>query len=119
MTDEQIPNQPHPSPAKAAIAQQKPRDEHGRFLSGEELNQYRAQQQAVQFEAQRQKMNAIFGRSSAPVQGVIPGQIQQQAPQSNFQAILNANKPGAANTSEADKWDTFLGKRKSNLNNRW
>lgn len=99
------------SPAKAAIAQAKPRDSQGRFLSGPELEAYAAQRQSEQFAAERAKMNAILGRGNG---GQVFGQQVMQQPvqqQNNFQAILNANKPGSMN-NDANRWDALLGRRK-------
>lgn len=95
-----------PSAAKAAIAQQKPRDASGKFLSGAELENYRAQQQQAQFEAERAKVSNLLGRSSQP-QTMQPMQ-QMQVPQSNFQAILAANKPGS--DQDVNRWNTLLGR---------
>lgn len=101
-----------PSPAKAAVAMQKPRDQYGRFLSGAELQAYQIQQQQAQFNAERDRVNSILGRNRInplePIQ-----QMPTQIPQTNFQAIVNANKPGGATPqTEEDKWDQLLGKRR-------
>jgi len=118
--DEQIQDQPKTSPAKAAVARVKPRDEHGKFLSGAELQQYNAQRQAQQFAAERNKMNSILGRTTP--QNPTPGPVQP-IPQNNFQNILNANKPGNVGQqngqpqTEGDKWDILLGKKRQN--SRW
>lgn len=104
-----------PSPAKAEVARQKPRDAQGKFLSGAELENYRAQQQAIQFQNERDKVSNLLGRGNA-----IP-QTQQSMPlqqipglQNNFQAIINANKIGGSTPqSEDDKWNALLGKRRN------
>ena len=114
------------SEAKAQVAQQKPRDASGRFLSGEELQAYQAQRQQQQFEAERAKVNSMLGKKQ-PMQQPYPtyptnNPIQPNMPQprSNFQDILAANKPGARAQSpqdEGDKWDSLLGKKRQNI--RW
>lgn len=106
-----------PSPAKAAIAQQKPRDATGRFLSGAALQNYQVQQQQAQFAAERDRVSNLLGRSVSPV---MPTQTVSQIPQTqstNFEAIINANKPrGMASTlTEDDKWAILLGKKRSRL----
>ena len=118
------------SEAKAFVAQQKPRNAQGQFLSGEELVQYQQQQQASMLDQQRQALDVKLGRQSnlgpgtpVPIQSNMPPQLQQN----NFQQILAANKPGArtpnglpgveTQDTEADKWDVLLGKRRSNI--RW
>jgi hypothetical protein len=111
-----------PSPAKAVIAMQKPRDASGRFLSGDELAAYQARQQQAQFAAERDHMNSLLGRtSSQSTQQPSPQPTMQGMPQSNFQAILNANKPGS--NEDADRWNVLLGKKKNpnqtNNNFRW
>lgn len=113
------------SEAKAMVAQQKPRDASGRFLSGAELQNYQLMQQQAQFDAERAKVNAMLGKAQPMQQQPNPNiPIQQNLPQprNNFQDILAANKPGARTQnqdpqSEADKWDTFLGKKRNNI--RW
>jgi len=110
MADEQ--NIQH-SAAKAAVAQQKPRDDKGRFLSGEELANYRANQQQAQFASERNRMDSLLGRSTSPP---VTSQQQPIQPmgQSNFAAIIQANKPGgmASQLSEDDKWAVLLGKKR-------
>lgn len=112
--------EPHeriPSPAKAAVAQQKPRDASGRFLSGAELADYRAQQQQTQFQAERDRMSNLLGRSVSPTMPTTPSPIQQQMVPSGFDAIIQANKPRgmASQLSEDDKWAVLLGKKRSRL----
>jgi len=104
-----------PSPAKAAIAQQKPRDAAGRFLSGAELEAYRARQQQSQFAAERDRMSSILGRTVSPASPQtpsMPGFLSQ--PPNSFEAIIQANKPRgmATDLGEQDKWDILLGKKR-------
>lgn len=98
-----------PSAAKAAVAQQKPRDASGRFLSGAELQAYQIQQQQSQQAAERARLGALFGRT--PTSDV---QAQPLGPPTNFDAIIQANKPRgmASNLEEGDKWDMLLGRKK-------
>lgn len=108
------------SEAKAIIAQQKARDPTtGRFLDPSQQQQVAQQHQAVATEQQRQKLNSLFGRTaSSPQSNPIQGNLPSPQPQNNFQAILAANKPGASmnvQQSEDDKWNTLLGKKKSNI----
>ena len=104
-----------PSPAKAAVAQQKIRDDKGRFLSKEEEQAYLINQQAAQQQMERDKINRMLGRggmSEQPSMGM--GGIQQQpqsAVPSNFAQILAANKPGGQLGNE-EKLAMLLGKRK-------
>ena len=110
------PRERRPSPAKAAIAMQKPRDAKGKFLSGEELQAYQAQQQQAQYAAERAKLDSLFGRQTQSPQ---PPQSIQPV-QNNFQSILQANKPGGVQDqgeSEEDKWNILLGKKRTNI--RW
>lgn len=111
--------EPNPSAAKAAVAQQKPRDNKGRFLSGEELAAYQAQQQQVQFSAERQRLEGLFGKQMSGGVNQIP--IQQQigsgqigGGSAGFAAILQANKPRgmASQLEEDDKWAVLLGKKR-------
>lgn len=95
-------------PAKAAVAQTKPRDASGRFLSGERLQEYQVQQQSMMQQAERDRMNQLLGRGGQSIQsGMQPGQ-------SDFAALLAANKPGgrAQVPAEGDKWDILLGKKR-------
>lgn len=96
-------------PAKAAVAQAKPRDASGRFLSGERLQEYQVQQQAIMQQAERDKVNQLLGRGQSFMQ--TPG---MQSGQSDFAALLAANKPGgrAQVPAEGDKWDILLGKKR-------
>lgn len=108
------------SVAKSMVAQQKPRDAEGKFLSGAELQNYRAQQQAQQFAAERNRMNTLLGRSSSiqsqnQQQSIPLQQFPQSSIQNNFEAILAANKPGGATLSEGDKWDVLLGKKRRQI----
>jgi hypothetical protein len=101
-----------PSPAKAEVARQKPRDAQGKFLSGADLENYRAQQQAIQFQNERDKMSNLLGRGNAMPQTNMPQQIPGL--QNNFQTIISANKIGGSTSqSEDDKWNMLLGKRKN------
>lgn len=88
------------SPVKAAIAQQKPRDNKGRFLSGAALTQYRANQERQQQMMEREKVAAMLNQSKSSY----PMTVNNG--QSNFQTILNRNKPAD------DKWAMLLGKKK-------
>ena len=108
------------SEAKAMIAQQKIRDPTtGRFLNPEQTQQIAQQRQAASNEINKQKLDSLFGRSSStPPPNPIQGNLPNPQPQNNFQAILAANKPGASmnvQQSEDDKWNTLLGKKKSNI----
>lgn len=100
-----------PSPAKAAVAQQKPRDDKGRFLSGEELQAYQINQQAQMQQMEREKISRMLGKSGIP-NGMQIGNsmpVNSNVP-SNFAAILAANRPGQINDNE--KLATLLGKKK-------
>ena len=104
------------SAAKAAVAMQKPRDAEGRFLSGQELQAYQAQQQQAQFMAERARVNNILGRQpNTPLSDTPMAPMQQtmNVP-TNFEAIVQANKPRgmASDLSENDKWDILLGKKR-------
>lgn len=104
-----------PSQAKSVIAQQKPRDTSGKFLSGTELEAYQAQTQQAQFAMEKARMNALLGKSSEQFQQPQYPQQQvpfQEFPQSNFEAIINNNKPGASN--DVNRWNTLLGRKISN-----
>lgn len=108
------------SEAKAIIAQQKARDPTtGRFLDPGQQQVVAQQHQAIITEQQRQKLDSLFGRSSSsPMPNPIQGNLPSPQPQNNFQAILAANKPGSSmnvQQSEEDKWNTLLGKKKSNI----
>jgi len=120
------------SEAKSVVAKQKPRDAQGKFLSGEALAQYNAQQQRAQMDSERARLDQLFGRQGGQSSGQPPlvsqpmtqqNTIQSNMPipqqNSNFQAILDANRPGKfANPEQnTDKWDTLLGKKR--LNMRW
>lgn len=107
-----------PSPAKAAIAQVKPRDEYGHFVTREEKEVSQARLQQAQFQAERDRMNAILGRNSNGGQQLA---MQQQMPieqiqPNNFQTILQANKPGT--TEDVNRWNKLLGKDKTSNNRR-
>lgn len=104
-----------PSPAKAAVARQKPRDDKGRFLSSEELQAYRINQQAIQQQMEREKINRMLGKGMgggimSEGMGVQPMPVNSAVP-SNFAAILAANRPGAQ-TNDSEKLAMLLGKRK-------
>lgn len=117
-----------PSIAKSIVATQKARDAQGHFVSEEEKQVVLAQRQQAQFIAEKERMNAMLGKQSNS-QPINTQQINnsnqtinqpsfQQQPQSNFQAILNANKPGS--TEDTDRWNVLLGKKKNtNNNSRW
>lgn len=128
MADEEVKH----SEKKALIAQQKVRDPTGKFVSKEAAQELQAQQQAAIMDAQRQRLNTLFGRPTSPpvTQTAQPLPIQTNPvqanlpspqPQNNFQSILAANKPGGRQdmsmTSEEDKWNIMLGKKRSNI--RW
>lgn len=102
-----------PSAAKAAVAQQKPRDDKGRFLSGEELQAYQINQQAQMQQMEREKINRMLGRGGMPEQNIGNtgmGGMQSAVP-SNFAAILAANKPGGQGNND-EKLAILLGKKK-------
>jgi len=117
------------SVAKSNVAKQKARDPTtGRFLNPQEQVAVASQQQQVQMSNERARLDQLFGRAGTPSMGPPPlvsqPMTQQNTPQanqpnSNFQAILAANKPGNFTTPEqdADRWDTLLGKKRSNI--RW
>jgi len=123
----------HTSAAKADVARKKARDPvTGRFLNPQEQMNVASQQQQVQMSNERARLDQLFGRAGTPSMGqpplVSPPMTQQNTPQSNlptpqpqsnFQAILAANKPGNISNPEqdADRWDTLLGKKRSNI--RW
>lgn len=118
---------------KSKVARDKARDPTtGRFLNPQEQVAVASQQQQVQMSNERARLDQLFGRAGTPSMG--PGPMvsqpmtQQNTPQSNiptpqpnsnFQAILAANKPGNFTTPEqdSDRWDTLLGKKRSNI--RW
>jgi hypothetical protein len=119
-----------PSQAKSVIAQQKTRDEYGHFVSGAEAQAALARKQQIALQAEQDKFNAVLGRQPSmqpqmnnpmPVQQNF--QPQQYMPQqSNFQQILNANKPGSID--DVKRWNSLLGrddtsKNKKTKNYRW
>jgi hypothetical protein len=116
-----------PSAAKAEVARNKPRDNAGRFLSGAELQQYMAMQQQQQFDIERAKVNAMLGRREQQQPGYSTSPITPNIPQprDNFNAILNANKPGVRSNTNIpqdgdDRWNILLGKKRNGNNgNRW
>lgn len=119
MDQEMMVNQPQgkvrvPSPAKAAIAQSKPRDNKGKFLSGEELQAYQANQQAAQFSAQRQHLQNLLGRNNTGgynnPQPVNYNQLPSGPGGNNFANIVQANKPGGS-INNNNKWNILLGKK--------
>lgn len=126
MVDEEIKH----SIEKSRVAQTKVRDPTGKFVSGDVAQQIEAQRQADAMTAQRQRLNTLFGKPNTtitpsgptplPIQpNPIQGNLPSPQPQNNFQAILAANKPGGradmSMTSEEDKWDIMLGKKRSNI----
>lgn len=128
MVDEEVKH----SIEKSRVAQTKVRDPTGKFVSKEEATQLQAQQQADAMSAQRQRLNTLFGKpnitpiqqgpTGLPIQpNPISANLPNPQPQNNFQAILAANKPGGRQdmsmTTEEDKWDVMLGKKRSNI--RW
>jgi len=132
MNEEQQQSQSHvrkPSPIKSQIAKEKTRDPFtGKFLSAEEKQRVESQYQQAQFQAERDKFNAVLGRQ--PVmqpQLSNPMQVQQQfnpqqymPPTNNFQNILNANKPGS--NEDMKRWASLLGKdniSKNKKKDRW
>ena len=102
-------NERIPSAAKAAVAQQKVRDDKGRFLSGEEAQAFQINQQAQMQQMEREKINRMLGKSGMPEQG-----MGQPAIPSNFAAILAANRPGGM-TNNDDKLAQLLGKKKGRI----
>ena len=108
-----------PSPAKAMVAQSKPRDNTGKFIGAEERAEYESMMQREQIMAEKARMDALLGRG----RGVVPQQqpvqrggfVQQERPvASNFEAILSANKVGGE--KDVARWEALLGKKR---NNRW
>lgn len=114
------------SPAKSAIAQQKPRDDKGHFLSGQELQNYQHQKQSIQLAAERYRMNQLLGNRGT----IQSSQGNNPLPTGDkFRDMLRSNGAGGGRTinqsqtnsttesSSSDKWDILLGKKKSNI--RW
>lgn len=124
---------PQHSEAKADVARKKARDPiTGRFLNPQEQVAIASQQQQMQMSNERARLDQLFGRAGQPSMGQPPlvsqpmtqqntaqGNIPTPQPNNNFQAILAANKPGSFTSPEqdADRWDTLLGKKRSNI--RW
>lgn len=105
-----------PSAAKAAVAQSKPRDASGKFLSGAELAAYQAQAQQAQFAAEQARVSNILGRTPQTMPQAPVSQASIQAP-AGFAAILAANKPGsmASELDEQSRWDALLGRKRRQL----
>jgi len=117
-----------PSPAKSEVAKKKYRDEQGHFVSSSEIQAIESRKQQMQLQAERDRMNALMGRQTAPpitqrasppvTQQVPQGfQPQQYVPQpSNFQQIINANKPGS--NEDINRWNKLLGRDKTSQNKK-